>query len=154
MKEALRLIKARDLAKEEAEQLVRTLNEKNAEALAAGLPETKQTLVIPGVGPFTAMQGFGLSVPDLDRVGEDFMKSVFGTEENAFGSGPNQPESIFYVFKVESKSPDVEKLREDFMQPAQRQRLQQFSSFQAGQLFRDWYQSLESEMNVTWNQQN
>ncbi|WP_231753484.1 hypothetical protein [Rosistilla carotiformis] len=153
VKDALRLIKARELAKTEAEALAKKLNNANAETIAAEIPEAKQTLVIGDVGPFTAMQGFGLSVPDLDRVGPDFMKAVFSTSEKAFGSAANQPQNTFYVFQVKSTSPDLEKLREDFMQPAQRMRLRQFANFQAGQLFRDWYASLESEMGVTWENQ-
>ncbi|WP_145282376.1 hypothetical protein [Rosistilla oblonga] len=153
VKDALRLQKARELAKEEAEALATKLNNANAESITTEIPEAKQTLVISDVGPFTAMQGFGLSVPDLDRVGPDFMKAVFSTSEKAFGSAANQPENTFYVFQVKSTSPDLEKLREDFMEPAQRMRLRQFANFQAGQLFRDWYASLESEMGVTWENQ-
>ncbi len=153
VKDALRLQKARELAKEEAEALATKLNNANAESITTEIPEAKQTLVISDVGPFTAMQGFGLSVPDLDRVGPDFMKAVFSTSEKAFGNAANQPENTFYVFQVKSTSPDLEKLREDFMEPAQRMRLRQFANFQAGQLFRDWYASLESEMGVTWENQ-
>ncbi|QDS86536.1 hypothetical protein EC9_07020 [Rosistilla ulvae] len=153
VKDALRLQKGRELAKTEAEALAKKLNNANAESITTEIPEAKQTLVISDAGPFTAMQGFGLSVPDLDRVGPDFMKAVFSTSEKAFGSAANQPENTFYVFQVKSTSPDIEKLRDDFMEPAQRMRLRQFANFQAGQLFRDWYASLESEMGVTWENQ-
>ncbi len=116
---AWRQQQARSLAEEAARNLgskVGTGDDPWSEALN----ETLRPLVVTTDSfPWLSRMGMGMGVsttyiPQLDGVGEDFMRQVFSTELGGVGVAPNQAKSVYYVFRVVDKLPTVSDLEARF----------------------------------------
>jgi hypothetical protein len=106
------------------------------------------------------MQFFGFgnpivaTVPELDNVGEDFMRAVFrGGPVGQYRVGPNQPRTVFYVVKPTEITPPAEELRPRFMQSNQRS----IAAMMAGEDMRDVRNSFEEQfresVGLEWNEE-
>ncbi len=93
----LRTVEARELARAEATKLAKQFasSDKPAKEL---IPEERKSLFFESIGPFSWMNSFGFgmqafmgNVPELDQVGEAFMRQVFSSERNEWGVAPNEP---------------------------------------------------------------
>ncbi len=122
----LRTVEARELARAEALKLAKQFSSSDKPAKEL-VPEERKALFFESVGPFSWMTSFGFgmrafmgSVPELDRVGEAFMRQVFTSERNVWGVAPNDPETVFYVVRPTEFSPSTDELHQRFTQPAQR----------------------------------
>ncbi len=87
----LRTVEARELARAEATKLAKQFasSDKPAKEL---IPEERKSLFFESIGPFSWMNSFGFgmqafmgNVPELDQVGEAFMRQVFSSERNEWG---------------------------------------------------------------------
>ncbi|QDT06377.1 hypothetical protein K227x_47860 [Rubripirellula lacrimiformis] len=143
---AIRLDEARKLATEAATELA-----KKAEAgkpLAEVVPADKKDNFKEGLGPFTWMDSFGFqgatigNVPELDSVGDKFMKAVFQTEEGKVGVAPNQPGRVIYVVEPTKFDPSIEELRRQFKQPVNRMMARMVAS-DIGEIRRGYYEALD-----------
>lgn len=151
---ALKLRAARELAKQRAQALAERAASSD-EPLVEVVPEENRQLVLESVGPFSWMMSFGqfsqpmiTNVPDLDRVGDRFMQEVFAAEPGEVVVAPNEPATVYYVVKVQRMSPSDEELREQFLQPAQRQMAQPLIRNKAIDIYTSWYRSVEEQLNV------
>src|SRR5262249_31369599 len=54
-------------------------------------------------------------VSGVEQAGNDFMKAVFALKPEQAGVAANQPETVYYVVRIESEEPGLDKLREEFM---------------------------------------
>ena len=153
--QALQLNAARELTVEKAMKLT-------AEAAKSDLPlkelveETRRNLVTETIGPFTWMQESGMggrptisNIKELNTVGENFMKQVFSANVGDWSSAQNSPGTVVYVFKIESKSPDIEALRTQFLRTTDRVASRPLADSQFQQLLQGWYTGLEKELGLS-----
>lgn len=121
---AIRMQEARELAKQAAQKVADAAAESGD--LAAEVPEDQKSNFYEGLGPFTWMNSFGFqgatmgNVPELDSVGNEFMRATFTTEIEKLAVAPNEPQRVFYVIQPTKFEPTVEELQEQFKQPVNR----------------------------------
>lgn len=121
---AIRMQEARELAKQAAQKVADAAAESGD--LAAEVPEDQKSNFYEGLGPFTWMNSFGFqgatmgNVPELDSVGNEFMRATFTTEIEKLAVAPNEPQRVFYVIQPTKFEPTIEELQEQFKQPVNR----------------------------------
>ncbi len=117
---------ARKLARDAAEAIVKQASAAPDKSLRDFVPEDKMENFKEDLGPFTWMNSFGFAgatignVPELDSVGNDFMKAVFESEPGKLQVAANQSGSTVYVVEPESFEPGLEELHRQFKQPTNR----------------------------------
>ena len=144
---AWRLSKARELATEAATKIAAAVNASTDATLAGAVPEEKKKdflteslppfqwmdpsfsprmmqilsqlggQIPPGIRPDSATIG---NVPELDNVGEDFMKAVFTASVNQATTAVNRTGTVVYVVQPTEFTPSIEVLHEQFKQPQNR----------------------------------
>ena len=124
VKQAIRVAKARDLAKQAAEALAEKAD--SAATLEELVPEDRKDNYFKDLGPFSwlNMVGFGNftigNVPELDAIDEEFMKAVFNAKAGDHVVAANGPKRVYYVIKRTSLLPATSDLRAIFAQPQER----------------------------------
>ncbi|MEM6468793.1 MAG: hypothetical protein AAF802_04435 [Planctomycetota bacterium] len=122
--EAIRKAEAIGLATKAAEDLAEQAN--NGKSLEELVPEDRKDQLFEDLGPFKwkMVQGFGNTmvgnVPELDNVGERFMKAVFEGKEGSFVVAPSESGRVVYVVKVDSLLPKKADLQAIFSQRSER----------------------------------
>ena len=124
---AIREEEARKLAMAAAEEIAKKAAAEPDKPLKDFVPaEERDQFLKEGLGPFKWMNMFGFSgatignVPELNSVGDDFMKAVFTTDVNGVSAAMNQNGQAVYVVKPTAFSPAPDELREQFKQPTNR----------------------------------
>lgn len=185
--EAGKLIAAKERARARAEELLEMIN-KNENKIADTIAEQTMTgekeaekLSFIDISPFSwltessaANQNFGgpstlqiTSVPELDYVGEEFMKTIFDEMEvDQISVVPNADKSIFYITKVLNREPNTDEgmaqVHQNFVE---QQRMHQMmsqifrrpspylESLQTEQFeaTREYIKSIENSYGVEWN---
>lgn len=158
---AWKLAEARKLAQAEAQKMADSV--KPTQTLAEAFPAQmvtqsgEFTWLRPALTPF----GFG-GEPQLNEVlgvsqaGHNFMKAVSQLKVGEVGVGPNQPETIYYVIRVEARSPSDEVLREQFVgggAPRLYQSISPVAQRERGQFEQQWFDDLVKEYNVDWKRE-
>ena len=145
---AIRVQEARELAKAAAEDIAKAAG--TSGDLAAVIPADKKSNLLESLGPFTWMNSFGFqgasigNVPELDSVGNEFMKAVFTTKEGGFAVGSNQPERVFYVVKPTKLEPTTDELQTQFKQPVNRMMARMVATH-ANEIMGGYYESIEEK---------
>lgn len=158
---AARLSAARKLAQEHAQELAAKANAASDQELEALVPENRRNLIFQDVGPFpwlrsfpgTGIRPFIPDVPELDNVGEKFMRAVFATPVGQYGVGPNNPETVYYVVKPTDIQPPTEELRTRFMQQDQRRGTTELAFQDASQIYGGWATAFEDRIGLEWNEE-
>ncbi len=94
------------------------------------------------------MNAFGLqgvtmgNVPELDSVGDEFMKAVFTTEAGKHAVAANQPGRVIYVVRPTKFDPSIEELRARFKQPTSRF-MAGFLGNNSDDILRQFYESID-----------
>jgi len=57
-------------------------------------------------------------VPGLDKIGDDFMRTVFTMDVGSTGKAMNAPQTIVYVIQLKSLAPGEDQFRREFLQRA------------------------------------
>ena len=91
------------------------------------------------------------TVAGLDRVGEEFMRRVFATGVGKTGVASNNPRTLFYVFRVIDKSPDLAMLQSRFQSDQLRQGPQAIANMELSEAGRSWFSRIVSELNVQFS---
>lgn len=152
----IRMGEARELAKAAAEKIAASLKG-DGKKLADVIPADKKGNLIEKVGPFSWLEQVGFmqtvpaEVPELDAVGDAFMRAVFTTEVGQYAVAPNDPQSVYYVVTPTEFQPDEERLREQFRQPQQRFMAQLLGSEDARNLIRGYLQSVDTRTGFKLN---
>ncbi|MCA9127552.1 MAG: hypothetical protein KDB22_10725 [Planctomycetales bacterium] len=120
----------------------------------AALSETDRSLLIQ-TDRFTWLQRFGNSVniapaEGLDAVGSQFMEAVFSAQPGAVITAPNQPQTVYYVTRVIDFDPPEDDLHERFKNDTQKTGPLLIAQQETNDLFFDWYQNLETSLQVEW----
>ena len=150
----------------EARKLARAAADAKAKEFAATdkpikelIGEDRANLYFQAVGPFSwmtslgfGMQSFVSAVPELDRVGDDFMRQMFSSERNAWGVAPNMPESVFYVVRPVEFSPSTDELHQRFAQVGQRMQTTSLAVEEALKIRDAHYKMLDEQVNFEWNE--
>lgn len=143
-------IEARKLAEEAALAMQKKVGA-GEDPWAGLVSENERSLVITS-DQFTWVSRFGAqlkvtAVPNLERIGEEFMKKVFNTEVGKFGVVANNPKTVYYVYRVLEKSPDVTELQTQFnSDPLRLQASRQLANSEGGLI--DWQARLVQELGV------
>lgn len=153
--EAFKTLKARTLARENAEALIAKLKKAGDENWKAVLDAQQQTLVV-NPPPFTWMTppremtspAEITFVQGLDSVGQEFMQHVFSTPVGQYTVAANQGQSIQYVVRVVELSPTDDQLRQNF--ELSRGRARQLAFPERERMFSQWYDNIERMLNVQW----
>ncbi len=123
---AIRMKEARKLAREAAEEIAKQAAESSDKSLRDFVPEDKLDNFKEALGPFSWMNSFGFAgatignVPELDSVGDEFMKAVFEGEPGKPAVAENQSGRVVYVVEPDTFEPGMDELRRQFKQPTNR----------------------------------
>ena len=157
---AWKTIEARALARKAADELVAqaTAAGKSLKDLFAG--DANRPVIETGAfawlttgtaGAFNQQVPPELSeIPGVQDIGDDFMRAVFSLSVDEVGVAPNAPETVYYVVRVTSLTPDRDLLHALFMaEPFQ----QYASSWQLSQqkLYDDWLADLQKRAGLKWD---
>jgi len=156
---AIRTAEARKLAQVEAESWVSKFAKSDNPAKEL-IPEDRASLYFESLGPFSWMQslGFGMrafmgNVPELDRVGEAFMRQVFTSERNVWSVAPNMPETVYYVVRPFEFSPSTDELHQRFTQVSQRMQTMSLAVEEAIKIRDGHYEALDERTGFEWNEE-
>jgi hypothetical protein len=149
--------KARDAAREKAEQMAKQLEGVGDSPWTAVLSETDRAL-IASPNPFTWMTSgqaaFGMPsltrVEKLDTVGNDFMSKLFATEDGKFSVIPNEPQSIFYIVRVVEKTPSTDELHKLFGLVPNQIDTQSLAQAELQTVRREWMTKIEKDLDIAW----
>jgi len=117
-------VQAREIAREKAESHAKQVRE-SGESLAQAFGNTDEVIVADGfsfydptsVIMFRSGMG-GLQVDEVkgtEMIGNRFMEAVFERATEGVAVAPNEPETIFYVIRVEDLRPSAKDLRGRFV---------------------------------------
>ena len=81
------------------------------------------------------------------------MQAVFSLSSGEIGVAVNQPKTFVYVVRIASESPSEEVLREQFLQSGRSAEIRQIAVTEEQKLVRNWYEDLESQLNVEWHRE-
>ena len=145
---AIRTQEARDLARKAAEELA--IKAEDSASLADVVPENKKDNFYEGLGPFSWLNMVGIgqvtigNVPELDSVGQDFMRATFTTDQGKLGVAANQPERVIYVIKPTKFDPSVEELQAQFKQPMNRM-MSRMVATDTNEVIQGYYKSIDEK---------
>ncbi|TWT65316.1 hypothetical protein [Allorhodopirellula solitaria] len=152
----LRMGEAKELAKAAADEIAAAVQD-GEKTLAEAIPADKKENLIEGVGPFSWLDQVGFmqtvpaEVPELDAVGDDFMRAVFTTKVGQYAVAANDPQTVYYVVTPTEFQPEMDLLREQFRQPQQRIMAQMLGSQDARKLIGGYLQSVDRETSFELN---
>jgi hypothetical protein len=148
---------ALQVAKVEAEKLAKKIKgtepmmESLDKDLAEKVVETNEfSWMTEGAVPMGFGQPTLSSVDGVEFAGMDFMESVFSLDPGETGVAVNQPQTIVYVVRVASESPDEEELRQKFLQGGF-YRAVSLAGMERYRFMGEWYRDLDKEMEVEWH---
>ncbi|TWT80901.1 hypothetical protein CA13_23470 [Planctomycetes bacterium CA13] len=152
----IRMQEARKLAVAAAEKIAAAANEGEGKDLADAVPADKKDQVQTGLGPFSWLDSFGFqgasigNVPELDSVGEAFMKTVFTTDVGKSGVALNQPERVVYVVKPTGFQPDTDMLKSRFKEPRDRMMALLAGGGSANDVLTGFYKSVDERTGFSF----
>ena len=155
---AIRMAEARQLAQVAAEKLAKEFaaSDKPKELV----PADRSSMYFESLGPFSWMNSFGFgmrafmgNVPELDRVGEPFMRHVFTSERGRWGVAPNLPETVYYVVRPTEFSPSTDELHQRFTQLSQRMQTMSLAVEEAIKIRDGHYEALDRRTGFKWNEE-
>jgi hypothetical protein len=156
---AIRMTEARKLARAQAEKWSTEFNQSD-KPIRELVPSEQSSLVFESLGPFSWMSSFGFgmqafmgNVPELDRVGEAFMRQVFTSEREEWGVAPNSPETVFYVVRPTEFSPSTDELHQRFSQMIQRFQASTLAVEEVVQVRDGFYEALDKQTGFKWNEE-
>ena len=88
-------------------------------------------------------------IAGVDKIGNDFMKSVFAIPANGVGTATNQPQTIIYVVRILDVNRDFKQLNQDFVDGQRRGVMEISRQEQQGIAF-GLFDDLRREMKVDW----
>jgi hypothetical protein len=152
----LRLRAARELARKEAESLAKQANEQPDRPIAELIPENRIALLQSEVGPFSwytlvsQLNGQPVisEVPQLDRVGDEFMRAVFGDQRDQWLVAGNAPLNTYYVLRGSDFQPSIEELQKQFRETGRRLAGTAVGQDRVSALYRAWQRSITDRMKL------
>jgi hypothetical protein len=152
----LRLKAARELARKEAEALAKRANEQPDRPLAELVPENRANLVLTEVGPFSWFtlvsqlngQPVISEVPELDRVGDEFMRAVFGDNRDRWQVAGNAPLNTYYVLRGSDFQPGLEELQKQFRETGRRLAGTTVGQDRVSAMYRAWQRSITDRIGL------
>jgi len=156
---AIRMAEARSLAQTEAENKAKEFaaSDKPVKEL---IPTERSSMYFESLGPFSWMNslGFGMrafmgNVPELDNVGETFMRQVFTSDRGKWGVAANMPETVYYVVRPTEFSPSTDELHQRFTQLSQRMQTMSLAVEEAIKIRDGHYEALDKRIGFKWNEE-
>ncbi len=151
-----RQTQARELAQAAAAGYATQANEED-KPLSELVPEDRQSLISENLGPFPWMLWLGpgrrpieWSVQELDGTGEAFMRQVFYQPIGQFGVAPNQPKTIYYTVQTGQRTPELETLRERFLNAQERQPVRVLASDDVQAIQQGYFEAFREAIGLEW----
>ena len=154
--EAIRVQQARKLARVAAERIAEKVNA--GEPLADVIPEDKKANLKEGLGPFSWMNSFGFqgafmgNVPELDSVGNDFMKYGIHHRNRQAGVAANIPQRVIYVVKPTDLQPQIDDLEQIFKQPQERMMALPLGSNEVRAIMQGFYEAVDERTGFSFDE--
>jgi hypothetical protein len=98
------------------------------------------------------MQAFMGNVPELDNVGEDFMRQVFNSPQGEWNVAPNAPQSVFYVVRPVEFSPSTDELYQRFSQMIQRFQASMLAVQEVQGVRDGFYEAVDEKTGLEFNE--
>ncbi|QEG41381.1 hypothetical protein [Roseimaritima ulvae] len=156
---AIRYQEAQELARKAAEELAAEANASPDKPLQEIVPEDRQEFVFDDLGEFPWMLWLGpgrmpmiWNLEALNRVGDDFMRQVFTQPLNEYGVAPNETKSVYYVVKTTQRTPEPEKLRDQFMQATERDTVRGMMTQETLELRQAYQIELTEQLGLEFNE--
>lgn len=157
--DAWKLTQALGIAQDEAKSLAKKV--KQGKPLKDSVDATRASQVVQ-TNAFTwitygstPMGGSGqprLSVVDnVEAPGREFMEAVFALKLGETGVAVNRPQTVVYVVRIASETPDEAKRRQDFLEAGVTRPVTDLAGMDRYLILEDWMAELEKEMKVKWN---
>ena len=152
---AVRLSEARKLAMDAAVELAAKANKSGAE-LSELVPAENKDEVKSGLGPFSWLDSFGFqgasigNVPELNSVGEEFMKAVFNSEIGKYSVAMNMPESVVYVVKPTNFQPSLDELKVLFQNPRDRMMAMLAGGGSTNEVIQGFYEAVDKRTDFSY----
>lgn len=146
---AIRIEDARELAREEAKKIAEQAN--GGKKLTELVPEDKKANLTENIAPFSWMNSLGFqgatigNVPELNSVGDEFMRAVFNAENGDAVVAANLPQDVVYVVERENVQPAIQDLKAIFKQPQERMMAMLLGNEDRGELMDGFYRSIDEE---------
>jgi len=90
------------------------------------------------------------AVEGVDFPSHDFMRAVFALEPGEIGVAANGPQTVVYVVRIASESPDEETRRQLFADGGLTNEMNFLARVELQTYFSQWYRDLEQEMDLHW----
>jgi hypothetical protein len=155
---AIRTVEARKLAKLEADRLSKEFSSSDKPAKDL-IPAERASMLFSNLGPFSWMNSLGFqmrafigNVPELDSVGEEFMRQVFTSERDKWGVAPNVPETVYYVVRPTEFTPSTDELHQRFTQLTQRMQALSLARDETAKIQSGHYEALDKRTGFKWNE--
>ncbi|TWU26246.1 hypothetical protein Pla52o_00990 [Novipirellula galeiformis] len=152
---AIRFREARKLALEAAVELADKANKDGLE-LSELVPAENKDDVQSGLGPFSWMDSFGFqgasigNVPELNSVGQEFMKAVFTSEVGEYAVAMNLPESVVYVAKPTNFQPSMDDLKALFQNPRERMMAMLAGGGSTNEVVQGFYEAVDKRTDFSY----
>ena len=150
----IRSTKAREIAKKAAEELASKAN--SGQSLESLVPEDKKDNYKKDITPFTWLNTVGFSgvslgnVPELDSVGEEFMKAVFTKLGEKHVVAENLPGRVVYVIERNEFQPALVDLQSIFAQPTERLLPRFMNDGAATKVREGFYKAIDEKTNFSF----
>ena len=104
---------------------------------------------LPGISSVIGVDDSGREFKE-EACGMEFMESVYALEVGENGVAVNQPQTVVYVVRILSETPDEDQRKREFLQTGS-----MYAMFlhmtTVQEAMEDWYEDLEKEMEVEWH---
>lgn len=145
-------------AKAEAEKLARAakgdkpLKESLDATLAKNVLEPPEfTWLTRGAMPMGSGAPMLNVVEGVEHAGQDFMKAVFALRPGEVGVAVNTPQTVAYVIRLVSESPQEEQRRTQFVEGGLTGDMGFLARVELQGFLNQWHRDLEKEMQVKWH---
>ena len=153
---AWKMVKARDIARKQAEAYAQTAR-KSDQPLADALRD--EVVPVSKIGPFTWLtQGSAAGgtlryseVKGAEMAGEEFMKTLFGLPAGGVGVAMNQPQKKVFVIRLLEYTPSDTVLREQFGLERNMRDYYPLVQRDLAHYYETWLANVEKEAGVVWN---
>lgn len=128
------------------------LRESLAEAQAAAVLEPPEfTWLTRGSLPTGSGAPMLNTVEGVEFPSHDFMRAIFALKPGEIGVAVNGPQTVVYLVRVASESPDEETRRQQFAEGGLTGEINFLARVELQTFFNQWYRDVEREMEVRWN---
>ncbi|MBX3422420.1 MAG: hypothetical protein KF752_12780 [Pirellulaceae bacterium] len=146
--------KAQVLAETAAQEMSRKVGDPDDPWKSALAGMSRSLVITTDHFPWLTRMGNNIvpsTIPNLDRTGYEFMQRVFTTEVGRTGVAANNPKSIYYVYRVVERAPDMAELRQRFESDPTKQGAAMIANMELSNWGQTWLSRIITELDVQFS---